>query len=410
MTLLKLIAAFIVRKPLTWGFHALTLALGVAVITALLALSQALDDRFTRDLADVNLVVGAKGAPMQLILSSIYQIDAPTGNIPLSTVQMLSSNMMVRRAVPISLGDNIGGLRIVGTTPAYASIYKARIRRGGWWAQPMEAVLGAQAAKRLGLRLGDTFVGDHGLSPGGETHRDSPYRVVGILEPTGAVIDRLVLTDTASVWKVHEHENAEHAEALAAGQAIDPHDIDTSPDGRQVTAVLVTYRSAMGALMLPRLIQAQPNLQAAIPAIETARLTQMLGAGTDVLQAFGVGLLALSALGFFVAMFSAVNQRAREMALLRALGAHPALLFALVGLEALALGMIGGAAGWALGRMAAVYAVHRAASTGGPSLRLPALGEQDALLLICAAGLSLLAALGPAFIASRARPAQALKT
>jgi putative ABC transport system permease protein len=410
MTLLKLIGAFIARKPLTWSFHALTLALGVAVITALLVLGQALDERFSRDLADINLVVGAKGAPMQLILSSIYQLDAPTGNIPLATAQMLSRNMMVRRAVPISLGDNVAGLRIVGTTPAYGEIYRAGLDRGRWWTVPMEAVLGSQAAARLHLKLGDAFVGDHGLSPGGETHKDSPYRVVGVLKPTGAVIDRLVLTDTASVWKVHEHENAEHAAAVAAGQGVDPNDVDHSPDGREVTAVLVTYRSAMGALMLPRFIQAQPNLQTAVPAIETARLTQMLGTGTDVLRGFGVGLLALSALGFFVAMFSAVNQRGRELALLRALGARPMLLFALVGIEAFALGLIGGAVGVGLGHAAAWLAASRTAATGGPTLPLSGPGSSDLLLLGAAAALSLVAALGPALIASRLKPAQTLRS
>ncbi len=410
MTLLKLMLAFVRQKPLTWAFHALTLALGVAVVTAVLALGQGLDNRFTRDLADINLVVGAKGAPLQLILSSIYQIEAPTGNIPLETAQALSRNMMVRRAVPISLGDNVGGMRIVGTSPAYGAIYDARLAQGGWWRQPMEAVLGAGAAERLGLRVGDIFVGDHGLSPGGETHKDSPYRVVGILKPTGAVIDRLVLTDTASVWKVHERENAEHAEALAAGQAVDPTDIDHSPSGRQVTAVLVTYRSAMGALMLPRLLQAQPNLQTAVPAIETARLNQMLGTGAGVLSGFGVGLLSLSALGFFVALFSAVSQRRRELALLRAGGGGRGLLFGLVCLEALALGLIGGLAGWGLGRAAAAFAAHQAAADGGLAIALPPAGLGDAALLAGALLLSVVAGLAPAIVAGRVQPAQTLRS
>lgn len=410
MTLVKLMLAFVRQRPLTWAFHALTLALGIAVVTAVLDLGQGLDDRFTRDLADINLVVGAKGAPTQLILSSIYQVEAPTGNIPLETAQALSRNMMVRRAVPISLGDNLAGLRIVGTSPAYGAIYGAAMARGGWWTQPMEAVLGADAQKRLGLRIGDTFVGDHGLSPGGETHKDSPYRVVGILKPTGAVIDRLVLTDTASVWKVHEHENAEHAQALAAGQAVDPNDVDRSPSGREVTAVLVTYRSAMGALMLPRLLQAQPNLQTAVPAIETARLNQMLGTGAGVFSGFGAGLLALSALGFFVALYAAVSQRRRELALLRALGAGAGLLFGLVCLEALALGLIGGLGGWGLGRAAAAFAAAQAATGGGLAIPLPAPGWRDAGLLAGALLLSVLAGLVPAALAGRLQPAQTLRS
>ncbi len=214
MNQVKLIAAFIRRRPLTWGFHALTLALGVAVLTAVLALNAVLSGRFQRDLGGIDLVVGAKGSPLQLIMSAVFQLDQPTGNIPLGIAQMLARNRMVQRAVPVSLGDNVGGFRIVGTSTQYPKIYDAKLAAGRWWSAPMEAVVGAQANERLRFAVGQVFVGDHGLAPGGESHRDTPYRVVGILAPTGAVIDRLVLTDTASVWKVHEHENLEHPGAL----------------------------------------------------------------------------------------------------------------------------------------------------------------------------------------------------
>lgn len=409
MNAAKLVGAFIRRKPLTWAFHALALALGVSVITALVALNSGLENRFSRDLADINLVVGAKGSPMQLILSSVFQLDAPTGNIPLGVYQGLTENMLVKRAVPISLGDNVAGFRIIGTTPQYGQIYQAQLREGRWWTAPMEAVIGSRAEAALGYKLGQTFVGDHGLAPGGETHKDSPYKVVGILKPTGAVIDGAVLTDTASVWKVHEKENAEHAAALAVGQALDPNDVDRSPAGRQVTAVLVTYRSAMGALMLPRMITAQPNLQAAVPAVETARLTELLGTGADVLRGFGIGLLALSALGFFVALFAAVSQRHKELALLRALGARPLQLFALIALEGLALGVIGGVIGIALGRAAARFAASASLGSGGPQIALPPLGPTELAVLGAAAALSFLASIGPGLIAYRLNPASALR-
>ena len=406
----KLVLAFIRRRPLTWGFHALTLALGVAVLTAVLALNAGLSGRFERDLAGIDLVVGAKGSPLQLILSSVFQLDQPTGNIPLSTVQTLSQNMLVRRAVPLSLGDNVAGFRIVGTTPQYGEIYNARLIAGRWWTQPMEAVIGATAERRLKLRIGDVFVGDHGLAPGGEAHKDSPYRVVGLLAPTGAVIDRVVLTHTASGWKVHEHENQEHAALISAGKQLDPHDIDKSPGGRQITALLLTYRSTMGALMLPRYINAMPDLQSASPAVETAHLTTLLGTGADVFRAFGLGLLVLSALGFFVALYSAVSQHRRELALLRALGAHPSLLFALVALEGLALGLMGGAAGVALGRAAAAFAAEAAARGGGPSLPLPGFGAVDLLVIGGALALSLAASIAPGIVAYRTQPAAMLRS
>ena len=409
MTVFKLVWAFIRRKPLTWAFHALTLALGVAVLTAILALNAGLSGRFQRDLAGIDLVVGAKGSPLQLIMSSVFQLDQPTGNIPLSTLPLLQQNMMVRRVVPVSLGDNVGGFRIVGTSPEYGAIYGATLAQGGWWRGPMGAVIGSEAERRLSYRVGQSFVGDHGLSPGGETHKDSPYVVTGVLKPTGTVVDRVVLTDTASVWQVHHHEDVEHAEALAAGTKIDPNDVDKSPSGREITALLVSYRSAMGALMLPRYVTSMPNLQAASPAVETAHLTTLLGTGAEVLRSFGVGLLALSALGFFVALFSAVSQRRRELALLRALGGAPGLLFALIALEGLALGLVGGVAGIALGRAAAALAAHAAAQGGGPALPLPLPGATEGAILLGAAVLSLIAATAPGFVAYRTRPAAVLQ-
>lgn len=399
MTATRLILAFIRERPLAWAFNLLSLALGVAVVTALLAINTGLDSRFQRDLAGVDLVVGAKGSPLQIILSALFEVDVPTGNIPLGELDLLQHNMMVKRAVPVSLGDNVQGYRIVGTSPAFGDLYGARLAGGRWWGQPLEAVLGSEVARVTGLHIGQVFVGEHGLARGGERHAHSPYRVTGILAPTGAIVDRLTLTDTASVWKVHEHENAEHAAAAASVSSEGP---DTYPAvGREITAILVQYRSAMGALMLPRLIKASPGLQAAVPALEVARLTALLGTGSDVLRGFGIGLLGLSALGFFVSLLGAVQQRQRALALLRALGARPRLLTGLVLGEGALLGLLGGLAGVALGRGAALIAAKVTAAGGGPALALPALGVADTTIVAAAVALSLAAALFPAFIAYR---------
>ena len=404
----RLILAFIRERPLGWAFNLLSLALGVAVVTALLAINTGIDARFDRDLAGVDLVVGAKGSPLQIILSSLFQLDVPTGNIPLAVVERLQHNMMVRRAVPVSLGDNYLGYRIVGTSAAYADLYGAKLVAGRWWTRPLEAILGSDVARASGLKVGAVFVGEHGLARGGERHDHSPYRVTGILGPTGAIIDRLVLTDTASVWKVHEHENAEHAVALASIATEGP---DTYPVvGKEVTALLIQYRSAMGALMMPRLIKADPALQAAVPALEVARLTKMLGTGSDVLRGFGIGLLGLSALGFFVSLLGAVQARQKSLALLRALGARPALLTGLVLGEGALLGALGGIAGIALGRVAASVAVRATTEGGGPALQLPPLGFSDLVIIGAAVALALVAALIPALIAYRLDPARVLRS
>jgi putative ABC transport system permease protein len=406
MNSVKLVLSFIRRKPLTWAFNVLSLALGVAVVVGLLLISDGLSQRFSRDLADVDLVIGAKGSPLQLILSAIFQLDSPTGNIRLADAQPFATNALVRRAVPMSLGDNVRGFRIVGTNSSYADIYHASLAKGAWWAEPMQAVLGADAARTLNLKLGSTFVGEHGLAAGGEVHADNPYRVVGILKPTGAVIDRLVLTDTASVWKVHEHEYAEHG--AEPGEVSPALDANGRPE-REITALLVSYRSPLGAVMLPRQVSAVPNMQPAIPAIEVARLTRLLGTGAEVMQAFGIGLLALAGFGFVVTLSSAVSQRAPELALLRTLGAHPSLLFRLVTVEAVLLGLVAGAVGLAIGWGAAYVAADASAAARGPVLLLPQVGDRDVLILAGAVAISFIAALGPAIGAYRVDPARILR-
>lgn len=407
--LIRLVFASIRRKPLGWAFHILSLALGVAVVVALLAIDHGLDDRFTRDLGGIDLVVGAKGSPLQIILSSVFQIDQPTGNVPTAVLDRLKRNMLVKDAVPISLGDNVGGYRIVGTSVGYPHLYDARLAAGRYWTRPLEAVLGDEVAREERLKVGDIFVGEHGLARGGERHDHSPYRVVGVLAPTATVLDRLALTDTASVWKVHEHENAEHAAAVAA-ETQNAEGPDSYPAvGQEVTSILVRYRSAMGALMLPRLLKNAPGVQTAVPAVEMIRLNQLLGTGGDVLRGFGIGLLALSGVGFFVALLSAVQERQRELALLRALGGGPALLLKLVLAEALLLGAAGGVTGLALGRIAAAVAVHVVAKGGGPALSLPDIGRVDMMIVAAGMLLALLAALLPAIAAYRLRPAEILR-
>ncbi|MDF0490335.1 ABC transporter permease [Sphingomonas sp. H39-1-10] len=409
MNAAKLAFASVRRKPLGWAFHLLSLALGVAVVVALLAIDDGLDQRFAHDLGGIDLVVGAKGSPLQVILSSVFQLDAPTGNIPIAVLARLKRNMLVKAAVPVSLGDNIGGYRIVGTSPDYAGLYDAKLGGGRWWSKPLEAVLGAEVAREEKLKIGDVFVGEHGLARGGERHEHSPYRVVGILAPTGAVIDRLALTDTASVWKVHEHENAEHAAAVAA-ETVEHEGPDSYPAvGQEVTSVLVRYRSAMGALMIPRLLKNEPNVQTAVSAVEMMRLNSLLGTGSSVLRGFGIGLLILSGIGFFVALLSAVQERQRELALLRALGGGPGLLLRLVLIEALMLGLAGGLLGLAIGRAAAHVAATIVARGGGPALALPPVGMRDAAIVGAAVLLAGVAALSPALSAYRLRPAQVLR-
>ena len=175
----------------------------------------------------------------------------------------------------------------------------------------MQAVLGATVAAHTKLGVGDRFVGSHGLAEGGPVHGDSVYTVVGVLKPTGTVLDRLVLVNTESVWFVHE------------GNITDPEEKKVIEDERQVTVLLVQYATPLAAVSLPRKINAETNMQAASPAYETARLFRMIGVGADVIRAFGGVVLATAALSLFIALYHALNERAYDIAVLRTLGARP---------------------------------------------------------------------------------------
>ena len=334
MSLLRLSWTYLWSRPLVTLLNLLLLTLGLAAVSFVLLASEQIERSVQKDLAGVDLVVGAKGSPMQLILAGVFHLDVPTGNIPLEAVRQLEAHPMVEQVIPLSLGDSYRGYRIVGTTWQYAAHYRAELAAGRVWSRPLEAVAGAEAARVAGLKVGDRFAGVHGLGGDGEAHGDTPYTVTGVLQPTGTVLDRLILTDLASVWEVHE-----------TATAVDEEDRRLLAEEREVTMLLVRYRTPLAAVSLPRWVNAQDGLQSAAPALETARLLRMVGVGTDVLRGFGIVLLLVAALSVFIGLYHAVRERSADLAMLRMLGAPPAKLAALVGMESLWLAGIGCMAG-----------------------------------------------------------------
>jgi putative ABC transport system permease protein len=339
MKTLSLAWSYLWSRPLGAALNLLLLSLGLASMTFLLLVSSQLSKAFERDLQGIDVVVGAKGSPMQLILSGVFHIDVPPGNVPLKAVQELQKHPMVAQVIPISLGDSLRGFRIVGSSHDYISHYQARLAQGQLWTQPMQVVLGAAVARKSGLGMGGTFVGTHGLGEGGHVHGDSFYTVVGVLAPSGSVLDRLILTDTASVWKVHEDYTA-----------VDDEDRQVMIEEREVTMALITYKSPLAAVSFPRFINTSTEMQAAAPALEITRLLSMLGLGTDVLRAFAGVLLLTAGLSVFIALWSAVRERRGDLALLRMLGAPPAKVAALLLLEALWLGALAAVLGMLAGQ------------------------------------------------------------
>ena len=342
MNVLDLAYAYARRRPLATLLNVMLLAVGVATITLVILLSRELDSRLHREAAGIDLVVGAKGSPLQLVLAGIYHADVPPGNIPLAAIDTLRRNPLIREVIPLALGDSFHGYRIVGTEPAFVDHYSASTAHGHLWAAPMEAVLGSDVARTSRLSVGSTFNGSHGLAEGGGMHDEAPYRVVGVLAATGTVIDRLVLTGIESVWAVHEHhdDDDDHSRTAPAGRAKSDAGAKHGP-AREVTLALVKYESPVAAASLPRAINAETALQSASPAYETARLLTVFGVGTDVVAAFALLLIAASAFGLFVALTQALDERRYDLAIMRALGAPRGKVVAVLLTESVLLATLG---------------------------------------------------------------------
>ena len=339
MTLLQLAWSYLRARPLGTLLNVLLLALGVGTIGFVLIVDDQIGDSLTRDATGIDLVVGAKGSPIQLMLAGIFHLDVPTGNIPLASAKELAEDPLVKRVIPLCIGDSFRGFWIVGTTSDYIDLYHGEFAAGRAWDSRMQAVLGSTVAAHAKLGVGDLFVGSHGLGESGPVHGDSVYTIVGELKPTGTVLDRLVLVNPESVWFVHE------------GNLADPE------AERQVTVLLVQYATPLAAVSLPRKINAETNMQAASPAYETARLFRMIGVGADVIRAFGGVVLATAALSLFIALYHALNERAYDIAVLRTLGARRHSIALMLMLEALILAVLGGLFGLLLAHgLAAILA------------------------------------------------------
>lgn len=328
MNLVRLAAAYLASRPLLTALNIAMLALGVATITFLLLFTHQAEERLARDAKPVDLVVGAKGSPLQLILSTVFHADVPTGNIGVAEAQAIVANPMVAAATPLALGDSFRGHRIVGTDASFLKLYDAKLASGALFAGEMEAVVGAEVARRHGLAAGAQIAGSHGLAMAGPAHDAHPYTVTGILAPSGTVVDRLVVTSVESVWHVHE----------------------SHPTARpEITALLIRYATPLAAAMLPRTINATTAMQAASPAYESARLLDLVGVGVETLQWFALVLMASAALSLFVALTSALQERRYDLALLRTLGARPVTLAMLTLAEGVTLLVAGVILGSALG-------------------------------------------------------------
>lgn len=320
-------------KPLQTALSLALLAFGVGMVSLMLLTEKQVNDAFERNIKDIDLVLGAKGSPLQLILANVYHIDAPTGNILLSEAQKVVRHPYIESGIPLAYGDNHEGYRIVGTEHSYAEHYGVEVAQGKLWEAPFEATLGSKVAQALELTLGDTFYSAHGLTDQTDIHKDKVFTVVGILEPSQSVVDQLILTPMQSIWDVH----------LKEGEVGDP-------SAREITAMLLKKRNPLAVLTIPNTLR-ESNMQVALPAIEVNRMTQQFGLGTAALRAIAMLIMALSFASIFISVLDNIRSRRHELALMRTMGGTPRTLYLLLLQEGGLLSLVGTGLGLLLSRM-----------------------------------------------------------
>ena len=389
-------------KPLNTLLSIILLASSVAIITVLILLQKQFEEKFSSNIDGVDLVLGAQGSPMQLILSSVYHIDNPTGNISYDSAKVWMNHPFIEKAIPLAFGDNYRGYKIVGTNSDYLEKYKAKIAKGKLFDKNFEVVIGSEIAEKLNLKVGDKFHGSHGDAMEGEVHEDIDYKISGNASSTGSVIDNLILCNIPSVWQMHgnhEDNNPSHGEEGHVHREDENmhSDMTLNEPNMEITAVLLKFRNKMGIVMWPRIIAQNTKMQAASPAIEINRLFSLFGIGLKALEYLAYAIMIISGISIFVALYNRLKERKYEFALMRINGSSRLQLLTLIMIESLILCLVGFIFGTIFGRFALGFISNSAEDDFKMAFNpLEIVWQKETMLLVATLAVGILAALIPA--------------
>ena len=348
-------------KPLNFLLSIFLMIIGMTIITVSILVKQVTKDTFYKNNPNVDVVVGAKGSPLQLVLSSIHHIDIPTGNLNYKKALKIIKHPAIKSGIPISLGDNFQNFRIVGTDKQFFKLYSTSLKDGLIWNKPMQAVIGYNVADITRLKVEKFFVGSHGLVDTGDIHAEQPYKVVGILNKTGNIVDNLILTSLDSVWNLHSGGSK----------------ILEKKDALEVTALLLKYKNKSSAFSFPRLINKKTNLQAASPSFEISKLLKLTGTAHNITNYLSILIISLSLIGVLFTIFNNINDRKYDLAILRTLGFTRKSVFSLILIEGMTISFFGSLFGLIIGGI--TYTIVQYFSYLGTNIII---GEFDFLLEI----------------------------
>ena len=394
MNIFKLSFKNIFHKPVGTVLSILLLTLAVGIISILIHVNNSIENQMNNNLKGIDMVVGAKGSPLQLILSSVYHVDSPTGNISLADANSITRNRMVKNSTKLSFGDNYKGFKIVGTEKNFLELYKCDVEDGRIWKKSLEAVVGNKVAEILELKIGDEFTSSHGLGDYGESHEDSVFKVVGILETSNSVADQLILTSLESVWDIHKEHDHDHDE-----EHDHEHDEEHEhgEDSKEITSILVKFDSPMNIISFPRYINEETNMQAAVPSYEISRLFKIFGIGFETLTYLAYLIMFVSGLSLFLNLLNSLKERKYEMALIRTIGGTKIQTSLMLFYESIILCIIGFIGGIILSRVGILVISNLLEESLNYSISIPVLlSNQEILLLIFSISIGILACVIPA--------------
>ncbi len=393
---------------------AVTVGFGVTLIIAASAVSNSTKTSVMQSAGGYQLLVAAKGSPVQAVMSSLFFIDAPTGNVPVEVYRQLKSDRGVARVVPLNMGDSYRGFYIVGTTPDYFALIGDMIGRpvqtrpqNRVFEKPFEAVLGTSVARDLGLKVGDRFVALHGFidlpADLADPHERLPYTVVALLEKTNTPADKAIFTSVETIWAIH-HQDLPDAWEKPKGEA-EPSRQDRGARQRkkasEITALLVQGNSYMDLLRLSSMIGKSPSAQAIFPARIVTRLLDYLRIGESVVLGVSWLTTVVAFFAIMISMLAATIDRRRQIATLRALGAGQWVIARIILLEAGFIATFGAVAGVVAGRGAAYGLAALVERMSGLRLDLRPIAWEDIITVVIALALGILAGAIPAYSAYR---------
>ncbi|GFE50822.1 hypothetical protein So717_25750 [Roseobacter cerasinus] len=351
--ILRLALGSLVARVVTVGMTVLAIAMSVALFLGVEKVRTGAKDSFADTISGTDLIVGARSGSVQLLLYSVFRIGNATNNVTWQSYEEIAARPEVDWIVPISLGDSHRQFRVMGTTAAFFDRYKYRDRRslamqdGVVMDDLFDAVIGSDVAATLGYSVGDPIVVAHGIASFVE-HKDQPFRIAGVLEKTGTPVDRTVIVSMEAIEAIHvDWRNG----ARTPGEPTPVERIrqmDLTP--KAVTAALVGVKSPLQTFALQRAINdyGQEPLLAVLPGVALQELWSIVGVAETALLAVSAMVVITALIGLMATIFSSLNERRREMAILRAMGARPRTILSLLVCEAVLTATAGAALGLAL--------------------------------------------------------------